>query len=168
MRQVGFDFEVIVSDVDEDIGERDPAEMVRKLAYAKAESVAREAADAIVIGADTTVWIDGEILGKPSDAAHAFNMLKQLSGRMHTVYTGLAVFNTVTNEREVTVDTTDVYFRELSDTEIKTYVATGEPMGKAGSYGIQGRAAMFVERVEGDFFTIVGLPLYRLSRFMIY
>jgi septum formation protein len=163
LNQIGFDFEIIVSDVDEDIGERDPAELVKKLAYAKANAVAGGAGDAIIIGADTIVWIDDEILGKPADAEHAFKMLKQLSGRAHRVYTGLAIFNTATNERKVTVDETDVYFRELSDEEINAYIATGEPMDKAGAYGLQGRAAMFVRRIEGDYFTVVGLPLYRLS-----
>ena len=168
MRQAGFEFETLVSNIDENISESDPAELVKKLAQAKAAAAAdtldAENGDAIVIGADTIVYIDGEILGKPTDTAHAFKTLKKLSGRAHTVYTGLALLNTASGECEVTVDTTDVYMRELSDTEINAYIDTGEPMDKAGAYGVQDRAGMFVRRIEGDFFTVVGLPLYRLHR----
>ena len=120
--------------------------------------------DAIIIGADTIVYIDGDILGKPANPADAFNILRRLSGRKHTVYTGLALLNTATDECVLTVDSTNVYMRELSDDEINDYIATGEPMDKAGAYGVQGRAGMFIRRIEGDFFTVVGLPLYRLHR----
>ena len=164
LRQAGFDFETVASNVDENIDEPDPVELVKKLALAKAESVAHDRDDAIIIGADTIVYIDGEILGKPSDQTDAFNMLRKLSGRAHTVYTGLALINTATNECELTVDNTDVYMCSLSDEEINSYIATGEPMDKAGAYGLQGRAGMFIRRIEGDFFTVVGLPLYRLQR----
>lgn len=164
LRQIGVDFEVRISDVNEDIGERDPEQLVKELARAKAESAAVGVeTDAVVIGADTIVYRDGEILGKPADEADAFSMLKKLSGRAHEVYTGLAVLNNATGERSVTVDRTTVYMRELSDLEINAYIASGEAMDKAGAYGVQGRAAVFVERIEGDFFTVVGLPVYRLG-----
>jgi len=163
LRQAGFDFETSISNVDENIALHDPAELVKKLAFAKARKVALGYDDSIIIGADTIVYIDGEILGKPIDPADAFKILRKLSGRAHTVYTGLALIYTATGKYEVTVDTTEVYMRELSDEEINSYIATGEPMDKAGAYGVQGRAGMFVKRVEGDFFTVVGLPLYRLA-----
>ena len=164
MQQAGFDFEVVISDTDENIEENDPAELLKKLAQAKAGNVAFGYDNTIVIGADTIVYIDGEILGKPKDPAHAFQMLRKLSGRAHTVYTGLALLNTITGRCEVSVDSTDVYMRDLSDDEINAYISTGEPMDKAGAYGVQGRAGMFIKRIEGDFFTVVGLPLYRLHR----
>jgi septum formation protein len=130
-----------------------------RLAREKAEAAYRELADAsaTVLGADTTVTLDGLILGKPSDAADAARMLRLLSGRTHRVITGVAL---VTAERtEVAAEVTAVRFLALSDEEIAEYVATGEPMDKAGAYGIQGQAARWIPRVEGCYFNVVGLPI---------
>ncbi|XP_004925825.1 dTTP/UTP pyrophosphatase [Bombyx mori] len=114
----------------------------------------------IVIGADTMVTLDGEMFGKPTSEAEAFVMLSRLSGRSHTVYTGVVV---KTGEEIVKfTESTDVQFGELDEQQIRGYIDTGEPMDKAGGYGIQGVGGTFVERVEGDYFTVVGLPLYRL------
>ncbi|XP_047987639.1 dTTP/UTP pyrophosphatase [Leguminivora glycinivorella] len=114
----------------------------------------------IVIGADTMVTLDGEMFGKPTSEADAFQMLSRLSGRAHTVYTGVVV--KAKNETVKFTEKTDVIFGKLNKDQINGYIATGEPMDKAGGYGIQGVGGTFVERVEGDYFTVVGLPLYRL------
>ncbi|XP_021198229.3 dTTP/UTP pyrophosphatase isoform X2 [Helicoverpa armigera] len=115
----------------------------------------------VVIGADTMVTLGKEMFGKPTSEADAFNMLSRLSGRGHTVYTGVVV---KTQHKTVKfTEKTDVFFGNVDDKQIKGYIATGEPMDKAGGYGIQGVGGTFVERVEGDYFTVVGLPLYRLS-----
>jgi septum formation protein len=114
----------------------------------------------VVIAADTIVVVDGDILGKPRDVAHATEMLRRLSGRQHTVYTAIAVAR---GERtESAVEAVEVVFRALSDSEIAEYIATGEPMDKAGAYGIQGFGATIVERVEGDYFSVMGLGMRRL------
>ncbi|HEX8811924.1 MAG TPA: Maf family protein, partial [Terracidiphilus sp.] len=117
----------------------------------------QESGDIVVLGADTTVVLDGEILGKPRDAADAARMLRALSGRTHRVITGVAV---VSAERaEVAAEITAVKFADIGDGEIAAYVASGEPMDKAGAYGIQGRAAKWIPRIEGCYFNVVGLPL---------
>ena len=117
--------------------------------------------DDIIIAADTLVCLDGRLLGKPLGPEGAAAMLKELSGRKHTVFTGVAIQKGGVSA--VASEATDVYFREISDSEIAAYVATGEPMDKAGAYGAQGRGAVFVARIDGDFFNVMGLPLCRLS-----
>ena len=138
------------------------------LARRKAQSVfeALENKDgAYVIGSDTVVCIDGKILGKPTDEADARRMLLELSGRKHTVYTGISV---VTKEKAVAdFDATDVYFRKMSEADIEKYIASKEPMDKAGAYGAQGIGAAFVERIDGDFFSVMGLPLCRLCKLFL-
>ena len=120
--------------------------------------------DDVLIAADTAVYLDGRALGKPEDSDEARKMLRLLSGREHTVYTGVAV---VYKGREYTAfEKTKVRFRDISDDEIAAYVQTGEPMDKAGAYGAQGRGAVFIEGIEGDFFNVVGLPLCRLDRIL--
>jgi septum formation protein len=114
----------------------------------------------VILAADTLVHIDGKVLGKPTDTDEAFTMLKRLSGRSHTVYTGVAILRG--DEELVFVDAARVYFRSLSDEEIRAYVATGEPMDKAGAYGVQERGAVLVDRIEGDFYTVVGLPVSKV------
>jgi len=121
----------------------------------------QDAQDAIIIAADTVVYLDGKPIEKPMDAADAVDMLQKLSGRRHTVYTGVCVL--AGSIRSFGAEATDVYFRELSHEEILRYVKTGEPMDKAGAYGAQGRGALLVERIDGDFFNVMGLPLARLS-----
>ncbi len=160
LTQAGFTFEVRAAHLNEDPRpEEDPIAYVTRLAREKAQAVfdAGGNAEAVVLGADTTVTLDNHMLGKPEDAADAARMLRLLSGRTHRVITGVAV---VTARRvEVAAEVTGVRFRTLSDEEIAAYVATGEPMDKAGAYGIQGRAARWIPRVEGCYFNVVGLPL---------
>ncbi len=137
-----------------------PADTVMALALQKAEDTAARSPepDAVILAADTIVVRDGEILGKPRDAAQAKAMLRSLSGRSHEVFTGVAILRG--DKRRVRYARTEVFFRDLLPQEIEAYVATGEPLDKAGAYGIQGRAALFAERLHGDFYNVVGLPLY--------
>jgi len=154
----GYTFEVMAADIDESerAGE-EAAAYVLRLAEEKAQVVAARVPDAVVLGADTTVVIDGEIMQKPVDAADAERMLRKLSGRTHQVHTGLAVVRGgVTTSR---VETTDVVFRVIGDAELEHYVASGHATDKAGAYGIQGYAARWIPRIEGDYFNVVGLPL---------
>lgn len=158
---VGIPHEVRPADLDERVlpGEG-PAVHAERLARAKAEAVARQAPEATIIGADTIVVLDGAILGKPDDQAEARATLRRLSGRTHTVHTAVAVAR---GSRTVSgVESVDVTFRPLSDEQIAAYVATREPMDKAGAYGIQGYGAVIVERVHGDYFAVMGLALGRL------
>lgn len=141
-----------------------PEDTVKALAAAKAAEVAARHPGELVIGADTIVALDGAILGKPADEEDAFRMLRALSGRGHRVCTGVALRKD--GAAMCQAETTRVFFRELSDREIRTYIASGEPMDKAGAYGYQGLASLFVERIEGDFFNVVGLPLCRLGRML--
>lgn len=142
-----------------------PSALVEALSRQKALEVSASAApEDLIIAADTVVAIDGRVLGKPCSQAQATEMLADLSGRTHTVYTGVTLYR---NGETVTEhEATTVRFRPLSRAEISSYVATGEPMDKAGAYGIQGRGALLVERIEGDYFNIVGLPVCRLGRML--
>ncbi|HUQ46291.1 MAG TPA: Maf family protein [Gemmatimonadaceae bacterium] len=162
---IGMKHEVRPADIDEAYrpGEQ-PAPHAERLAREKAATVARDEPDAVVIGSDTIVVVDGDILGKPRDEAHAAEMLGRLSGRAHVVLTAVAVqWRGV--ERSA-VERVGVTFRALSAAEILAYIATREPMDKAGAYGIQGYGATIVERVDGDYFAVMGLPLQRLVRVM--
>jgi len=132
------------------------------LSRRKAERVARDLPDGLVIGADTVVALDGEILEKPKDAADAVRMLSRLSGRTHEVFTGVALVDAGTGAVRSDVVRTGVFIRRMSEADIRRYVATGEPMDKAGAYAAQGLAAPFVGRIDGCFFNVVGLPLSRL------
>ena len=153
-------FSIRVPQVDETMDEQDdPARQVGLVSRRKALA-AQGGADEVIVAADTIVVCQGKILGKPRDEADACRMLRLLSGQVHQVMTGLTVLY---NERLVTcTEVTDVYFRPLSDGEIRRYVASKEPMDKAGSYGIQGGASVFVEKISGDYFNVVGLPVCRL------
>ena len=154
-------FSVRVADIDETLEENLPvAEAVARLSRRKAEAISRQGAD-IVIAADTVVVCDGAVLGKPKDEEDAYRMLRMLSGRQHQVMTGLTVLQ---DEKAVShTEITDIFFRDLTDTEIRAYIATKDPMDKAGSYGIQNGAALFVEKIHGDYFNVVGLPVCRLG-----
>jgi septum formation protein len=143
-----------------------PRETVTRHALAKAQSVAADYPGRILLGADTIVVLEGAVFGKPADEDEARAVLAYLQGRTHTVFTGLAVVD-VAGGREITdAEATDVTMRPLVSDEINAYVATGEPLDKAGAYAIQGRGALLVERVDGDYFNVVGLPLYRLSKML--
>ena len=160
---IGIEHDVRPANIDESYfaGEEPRAHALR-LARGKAEAIA--VPGAVTIGSDTIVILDGELLGKPADAAEATLTLRRLSGRTHTVITAVAVHwrdQIVADTEEVTVT-----FRPLSDADIAAYIATGEPMDKAGAYGIQGYGATIVERVDGDYFAVMGLPLNRLTRLL--
>jgi len=143
-------------------GDLPPAEAVRRIALGKAREVAESCGDGdAVIAADTLVYLGGSPLGKPRNRDEAAGMLSRLSGRAHSVFTGVAV---ICGARElVSSEETRVFFRKIPPDEIERYVDTGEPMDKAGAYGAQGKGAVFIERIEGDFFNVVGLPLCRLD-----
>lgn len=142
-----------------------PGELVMALASAKAREVAAaRAAGDTVIGADTIVWVDGRVLGKPHSEQEAGQMLRLLSGNVHEVYTGVCLIKD--GEESCQFDVTRVRFRPLSEREIAAYIKTGEPMDKAGAYGAQGKAALFVQSIEGDFFNVMGLPLCMLGEML--
>lgn len=168
LKQIGLDFKVITSEADEGYDKDwSPADIVMELSLRKAESVFMHNTpekDTVVIGSDTIVVHKGRILGKPADKEEAFNMLADLSGDIHQVYTGVTLYYFKDNRIfiESFADKADVHFRKLSEKEIKKYVDSGEPMDKAGAYGIQGKGAILVEKIEGDFYTIVGLPVVRV------
>lgn len=161
---LGIPFTVRVADIDETMNPgAAPYSEVARVSRLKALAIPREPED-IVIAADTIVVCDDRILGKPRDAADAREMLQLLSGRSHQVMTGLTVLRRDT--AAVVTEVTDVIFRTLSDKEIDDYIATGEPMDKAGAYGIQGGAALFCRRLEGDYYNVVGLPVCRLAEIL--
>jgi septum formation protein len=181
LTQAGYSFEVHPADIPEDpLPNEDPIAYVTRLAREKAEAVFREITKAsasdqraaaalqvpaappqVVLAADTTVTLDNQILGKPSDPADAARMLRLLSGRTHQVITGIALISATSTQ--VAAETTAVTFLPLTDDDIAAYIATGEPMDKAGAYAIQGRAARWIPRIEGDYFNVVGLPIALVS-----
>ena len=140
-----------------------PENLAKKMAEGKARDVADQNRDFLIIAADTVVAAAGRILGKPRDEQEAREMLRFLSGKWHQVHTGLALYHRAAKREALMVETTMVHFRELSEEEIVFYVKSGEPMDKAGAYGIQGLGAVLVDRIEGCFFNVMGLPLARLT-----
>ena len=166
LRDAGLSFTVLSSAVDETpIPGESPQALVQRLADGKAELVAaRAVGPAIIIAADTEVVLDGHILGKPRTSDDARNILKHLSGRTHSVMTGVTLVRLPDSERRRFVETTLVHFATLSDEEITEYLATEEPFDKTGAYAIQGRAGRFIPRIEGCYFNVVGLPLARLCQ----
>lgn len=173
LRQVGIDVDVRPQDVDETVraGER-PTDLVARLSSLKVRAACAAASGAdggeVVVGADTIVWMGDVAFGKPADEGDAVRMLRALSGRTHHVSTGVTVALLDGEGRaarsEAFVETTDVTFFELGDAEILSYVATGEPLDKAGAYGYQARGCVLVRRIEGDYYNVVGLPVARLLR----
>ncbi|MGD0859174.1 MAG: Maf family protein [Terracidiphilus sp.] len=172
LAQAGFSFEVHPAHIPEDPNpNEDPIAYVIRIAREKAQTVFAQLSanhmpqspesPLVVLGADTTITLDNHILGKPSDPADAARILRLLSGRTHRVITGVALVTA--NSTEVAAEVTAVRFLTLSDEEIAAYVATGEPMDKAGAYAIQGRAARWIPRIEGDYFNVVGLPIALVS-----
>jgi septum formation protein len=163
LKQIGLEFEIIPSLFDESLLRlNNPTEVAQRASLEKARVVAKQLVEGIVIGADTIVVLSGEVMGKPKDESDARRMLKRLSGAKHEVITGVALVNVSNGLEYVWSEHTSVWFRPLSAMEIKTYVAIEHPMDKAGAYGIQGRAAAFVTRIEGCYFNVVGLPLAAL------
>jgi septum formation protein len=162
---IGLTHEVVPADVDESTraGEL-PAAYVERVARDKAHAIAARARDALIIAADTTVVLGGDIIAKPADAADARRMIGRLAGTTHDVYTGIAI--AYGGRTESAVERVAVTFRALTTGEIDAYVATGEPLDKAGAYGIQGFGATIVERIEGDYFSVMGLGLRRLVELM--
>lgn len=162
LKTCGFMFDVLVPNVDESqIKTKEPKDLVCALAKLKADSIAVNE-NQVLISADTVVALDGVIYGKPKDEKDAFDILKKLSGQNHKVFTGVFI-KSKDKEKSFFVES-DICFYELSDKEILDYIATGEPLDKAGAYGIQGRAGLFVKEVKGDYFNIVGLPIARLNQ----
>jgi septum formation protein len=162
---VGIRHEVRPADIDETYmaGEQ-PAAHAERLAREKVAAVSRDVPEALVIGSDTIVVVDGDVLGKPRDEAHAFEMLTRLAGRSHTVVTAIAV--EWQGQIRSAIVSVGVTFHPLTPSEITAYIATREPMDKAGAYGIQGYGATIVESVDGDYFAVMGLPLQKLVRLM--
>lgn len=164
MRQMGANFTVIKPDVDEEARAGESPEMlVERLSLEKALAVDPGRTDGVVLGSDTVVVLEEDILGKPEHPEDAHRMLRRLSGRTHTVFTGYALVDLATGRRHVSHERTDVTFRQLTDEEIAFYVESGSPLDKAGAYGIQDDfGAVFIERIAGDYYTVVGLPLAKV------
>ena len=168
LRKEGINFEVVVPEnINEEQVSADPASHVLELSKKKAENVAKKVRDSIILGADTIVVLDGEILGKPKDSDEAFKMLKKLSGKEHEVYTGISLVNKEKGKVLSGYQLTKVKFNQLKDEEIKDYIDTGEPLDKAGAYGIQGMGNFLVEKIEGDLDNVIGLPLRKLEELLI-
>jgi septum formation protein len=160
---IGIEHEVRPANIDETyLADESPRAHAERLAREKAAAI--DVPDAVTIGSDTIVVVDGQVLGKPRDRLHAAQMLRQLSGRSHIVMTGVAA--KWRGALASGLEEVGVTFRELTDAEIERYIDTGEPMDKAGAYGIQGFGATIVDRVDGDYFAVMGLPLNRLARLL--
>jgi septum formation protein len=166
LERAGWPHEIIVAGIDETVlPNEDAAAYVQRLARSKAEAVASRLEEGLVLGADTTVVVANQILGQPVDDADARRMLRLLNAKWHDVLTGVAIVR-VGGETRVAYEKTRVRFAEMTEKEIDWYIATREPFGKAGAYGIQGKASLFIEEIEGDYFNIMGLPIrlvYELS-----
>ena len=166
LERAGWPHEIIVAGIDETVlPNEEAAAYVQRLARSKAEAVASRLEEGLVLGADTTVVVANQILGQPVDDADARRMLRLLNAKWHDVLTGVAIVR-VGGDTRVAYEKTRVRFAEMSEQEIDWYIATREPFGKAGAYGIQGKASLFIEEIEGDYFNIMGLPIrlvYELS-----
>ena len=166
LKRIVDDFHIIVSNFNEDEVKlkSSVSDYVKELSLGKAKDVADKVKEpSVIIGVDTIVTINNKILGKPKDKDDAFNMLSELSGNVHKVYSGIAIINTKTNEIMQDFLCTEVKFSTLTEEEIREYIESKEPLDKAGAYGIQGYGALLVEEIQGDYFNIVGLPISRLS-----
>jgi len=161
---IGLEYTCIPSDADENVPFTEPGEFVEQLALRKAEAVKKNHPGSCVVGSDTVVWLDDEIIGKPHDREDAYRILRKLSGRTHTVYTGIAVLTD--GSVQLCHETTRVTFEDLSDELIWDYIDTGDPMDKAGSYGVQGLGAVLVKKVEGCYFTVIGMSIPKLCEML--
>ena len=154
------EFEVIPSEIEEKVVSKNPLTTAKYLARVKARDVWSKNKDSIVIGSDTLVFFKGKILGKPKDKGEAFKMLLELSGNWHTVYTAVCFYSSI---KKITIcDRSLVKFRKLDEDEIRAYIETGEPLDKAGAYGVQGFGSTIVEKIRGNFFTVMGLPVVKV------
>lgn len=167
LKNLGLEFEVIPSNFEESLVDDQPQRLVCKLAESKAKDViSKVPSDSIIIAADTVVVKDKRIFGKPKSQNEAYEMLRELSGSSHKVVTGICIVDNI-NELEVAdYEETTVYFKELSDDEIWNYIKTGEPIDKAGAYGIQSLGGLFVKKIDGCYFNVMGLPVYKLYTMM--
>jgi septum formation protein len=166
LRLLGIDHVVFEPEINEDNPPGAPAHMVREFAERKAEAAAGFFDVQLILAADTAVVLDDVVMGKPRTAEEAADMLRRLSGKWHRVHTGIALRSAATEGSLVGEEVTDVRFRDLDETEVHDYILTGEPFDKAGAYGIQGRASAMVERIEGCYFNVVGLPVVRCLALM--
>lgn len=155
----GFTLEVIPAEILEESEKIEIHEKIMDISYKKAIFVGKQYQDKYVLGADTVVLLDGQLLGKPKDELEAFSMLKKLSNKSHDVITGYCLINIEENIKLLSYERTKVYFRDLDDYKINWYVSTKEPMDKAGAYGIQGKGAFLVSKIQGDFFNVMGFPI---------
>lgn len=163
LKNFNLHFKIVPSNYEEVIVDKLPEDLVCYLAENKAREVcSRVEGDSLIIAADTMVFIDKKVLGKPKSREDAYSMLRSLSGRRHDVITGLCIISKGSNKKYMDSETTGVFFKELSDEEIWNYINTGEPLDKAGAYGIQGFGGLFVKRIEGCYFNVVGLPVSKL------
>lgn len=165
LKQIGIQPEVVVSAAEE-IQDGLPEEVVKINALAKGQAVASSVTHKIIIASDTVVAINGKILGKPKDEEAALAMLTELAGTSHRVYSGIALINSDTGESLVDVDETEVVFDPVEERDLARYIRTGEPMDKAGAYGIQEIGALLVEKIDGDYYTVMGLPLAKLKKML--
>ncbi len=166
LNQIGLKFRQIPSNINEDLGQdMSPADLVKKLAHNKALDIAEKESNALVIGCDTIVAFNNDILGKPGNSTKAFEMLSMLNGKMHQVYSGISVFykkKLVSSDVEIT----NVYFNKVDESELLWYSNTKEPLDKAGAYAIQGLGAMLVKKIDGCFYNVVGFPLSKFTKIL--
>jgi len=162
LKQLGVKFRLVIPEVSEKISERNPKRFAMRLARQKVESVEKNIKKGIIIGVDTVVVINNKILGKPKDKNDARMMIKLLSNKKHKVISGLYILSKPNNRAILTSEMTKVKFRKLSDNEIEKYISSREPYDKAGAYGIQGKAKIFIENISGCYYNVVGLPIYQL------
>jgi septum formation protein len=166
LRKIGLKFKIIKSNVDEDVNCRNPISLAKKLALMKAMKVAEKVRSGIIIGADTIVVLNNEVIGKPKDKCDAKRILKKLSGRKHLVITGIAVIDARRKKAIVDFEKTEVKFRKINDKEIERYIKKERVTDKAGAYAIQGKACAFIERINGCYYNVVGLPVVKLIKIL--
>lgn len=167
LRQIGLEFRVVASDYEEDMNlDMTPEKLARSLSANKASAVAERFPNHIIIGADTFVVFQGKLLGKPVDKKDAKKMLKIIGGKQVSIITGLTVLDATSKKKVSKVVEAKVYITKMSDAEIDAYIGTGEPLDKAGAFAVQGIGAIFIKRIEGDFSSVVGLPLFELGKIL--
>lgn len=164
LENFGFNLQIKTKEIEEVSSKENIIEKIKDISNKKAYEVANENKDDFVISADTIVSINDKILGKPKNQEDVYNMLRELSGKSHEVITAFSIININKNICYSDAETTKVFFNEITDAEIKWYIETKEPFDKAGSYGIQGKGALFVNKIEGDFFSVMGFPLGKFLR----